>query len=239
MSTAISIKSLSFSYGTQTLFDRFSLDIEEGAFLGIIGPNGGGKSTLLQLIAGLLRPSSGCILLGEQPCHKALSQIAYVPQMTRKKKDFPISLWELVLMGRLSKRPHFASYTDDDRSCCQKLIVEMGLEKVMHNPFSSLSGGQLQRALIARALLSDPKVLLLDEATAHVDVESMQTILGILGRLKGKVTILLVTHTLPIVIEQVSSILCLAEKAELFAPDELCAHVGIGLYHSPMKGGKA
>ena len=190
----IDIKNLSFSYQKQKVLDNINLCVEEGDFLAIIGPNGGGKSTLLKLILGINSVKEGSIkIFGEKP-HKNLQKIGYVPQNTNVNTDFPIKVIEVVLMGHIgTKRPLFG-YAEEEKRCAMGALAQVGMEKFANEKIGSLSGGQRQRVMIARALCAHPKVLILDEPTASIDVDGQKQIYELLKTLNSYITIIVVSH---------------------------------------------
>lgn len=233
----IDFNRVSFSYPGTPVLHQVSFQVRQGEFIGMIGPNGGGKTTLLKLILGFLKPTDGKIrIFGEKAGGHwgALNRLAYVPQSVRFDREFPISVEEVVLSGLISQLPWFGRFRAADRQAAQEAIDYMGLSSVSHNAFGTLSGGQAQRALIARALISKPQLLLLDEPTASVDVQAESDIYSILNQLKGKMTILMVTHDLRAAIEQVDRVLCVQSGVISLKPEEVCKHFAFGLYHMPL-----
>lgn len=235
---AVYLDNLSFAYQDTPVLKEVSCHIKEGEFVGIIGPNGGGKTTLLKLIMGFLKPSSGIIkVFGKAPAI-ARYDMAYVPQTLRFDKQFPISVMELVLSGRLSRLPWFGRYNSNDKKIALDALEKVGLSDFQNSAFGNLSGGQAQRALIARALVSEPKLLLLDEPTASVDSQVEADIYNILKKLTGTMTILMVTHDLKTAIDQVQRVLCVQGGVISLQPQEVCEHFALGLYHPPLINAK-
>lgn len=231
---AVKVEDLSFRYGTELVLDQVNFEIARGDFVGIIGPNGGGKTTLLRILMGFLSPTHGSVkILGTAP-KKAIASIGYVPQRLPFDSQFPISVMEVVLTGRLSLLPWYGCYRASDREAAANALARVDLSTHKNAPFGSLSGGQAQRALIARAIVSKPQILLLDEPTASVDVRAQMTIYEILKSLKSEMTILMVTHDLNAVIEQVQNILCVQGNAFPLSREEVCKHFAFGLYHTPL-----
>lgn len=233
----IAVENLFFSYRTTSVLSRVSFRIEEGEFIGIIGPNGGGKTTLLKLLTGFLKPDSGTIsVFGKTPVLRSGDSIglAYVPQAMRFDKDFPISVEEVVLSGLLSRLPWYGKFQASDRAEAKQALEEVGLADFAQSAFGTLSGGQAQRVLVARALVSRPKILLLDEPTAGVDTQAEADIYAILKKLKGKITILMVTHDLNAAVDHVERILCVQGHVFSLLPREICEHFSLGLYHHPL-----
>lgn len=222
----IEIKDLFFSYDTFPVLKNVELQIHHGEFIGIMGPNGGGKTTLLKLLMGFLTPERGEI--------KTQGKIGYVPQSHHSDRDFPITVEELVLLGALSKTTFWGAYPLEIKKRAALLLDQLGLTGHKNKAFGSLSGGLAQRALLARALLSDPDILLLDEPTANIDAASSAVIYHWLESLKGKKTILLVTHDLKTIIERVDRVLCIQGEVTSLPPKEICEHFALGLYHTPL-----
>jgi zinc transport system ATP-binding protein len=234
----VDIEHLFFSYTyTPVLFD-ISLKVQAGEFIGLIGPNGGGKTTLLKLIMGFLKPSKGKIrVFGESPRSLRVGRslpLAYVPQSIRFDREFPISVLDVVLSGLLSRLPWYGWFHQKERSAAFEALEKVGLEKFYKHPFGTLSGGQAQRVLIARALVSQPQLLLLDEPTASVDSQAEADIYAILKELKGKMTIMMVTHDLRAAIDHVQRVFCVQGNVLSLKPEEVCEHFAIGLYHAPL-----
>lgn len=224
----IELENLCFSYDETHILQKVCLKIRKGEFIGIMGPNGGGKTTLLKLLLGFLSPTSGRI--------KVSGRIGYVPQVQRTDRDFPITVQELILLGALSKTTFWGTYPSEIKEKANALIDLLGLREHKHKVFGSLSGGLAQRALLARALLSDPDLLLLDEPTANIDAASTKVIYEMLEKLKGDKTILVVTHDLKTIIERVDRVLCVQGEVSAFLPKEVCEHFALGLYHTPLIG---
>ncbi len=202
----IEIKNLSFSYQKQNVLENINLCVEEGDFLAIIGPNGGGKSTLLKLILGINSVKEGSInIFGEKP-HKNLDKIGYVPQNTNVNTDFPIKVIEVVLMGHIgTKRPLFG-YAEEEKRCAMGALAQVGMEKFANEKIGSLSGGQRQRVMIARALCAHPKVLILDEPTASIDVDGQKQIYELLKALNSHITIIVVSHDISFIMQYATTV---------------------------------
>jgi zinc transport system ATP-binding protein len=205
----IEIKNLNFGYkGHPSVLENVNVKIKENQIITVVGPNGGGKTTLLKLITGLLRPDSGEILIDGKPCSKYTS-IGYVPQHSHFDGKFPITVYEVVLSGRI--RP-FGYYNKKDKLVADKCIEEVGLNEFKDKAFSALSGGQKQRVLIARALATEAKILLLDEPTSNIDSEIGRNLNSLLKRLGSRMTIILVTHDTGFVTNITDRVLCINRK---------------------------
>ncbi len=209
MSSKIIIDDLSFSYGKNTVLEHINLNIEEHQIITIIGPNGGGKTTLLRLIAGLLIPDKGKILINGYPPQYNFGHIGYVPQHSHFDNKYPITVFEVVLSGLIKP---IGFYSKADKHKTEKMIELVGLESVKNNSFNSLSGGQSQRMLIARALISDADILLLDEPTSNIDSSNEKNLETFLKNISNKMTILIVTHDTGFVSSITDRVFCVNKK---------------------------
>lgn len=234
MTLVVNLEHVFFAYQDIPVLRDVTFQVAAGEFIGIIGPNGGGKTTLLKLLMGFLKPAAGRIqLFGETPPCKQHS-LAYVPQSLRYDRQFPISVLELVLSGRLSRLPWYGRFSKADKTAAQEALEKVHLSQFQDTSFGNLSGGQAQRALIARALVSEPQLLLLDEPTASVDTQAEAEIYHILQKLRSSMTILMVTHDLRTAIDQVERVLCVQGNVLSLKPREVCEHFALGLYHPPL-----
>ncbi len=206
---AVELDDVWAGYQHETILQEVNISIEENEFLAIIGPNGGGKTTFFKVLLGILKPTRGKIrVFGKDPS-KARHLIGYVPQYALFDRQFPIDVWNVVLMGRvghLGTRPFFS---DEDRQMAMESLRMVEMDDLKDRQISRLSGGQMQRVFIARALASGPKLLLLDEPTASVDKRMQESIFELLGRLNKTITIILVTHDVGVVSAYVNKIGCL------------------------------
>jgi zinc transport system ATP-binding protein len=230
---AIEFDGVSFWYrpGVPVLTDA-SFRVDKGSTVCVIGPNGGGKTTLLYLALGLLRPGSGTVrVLGTAP-ESARKQIGYMPQHADFDDNFPVSVREVVLMGRL-RNGLFCRYGRADRDAAAGALEEMGVADLARRPFAALSGGQRQRVLIARALASHPQLLLLDEPTAYVDPAFAEQFYEIVRRLKERLTVVMVSHDLGVVSEGVDSVICVNRRVRVHPTSDLTGEVIQALYGSP------
>lgn len=230
----LEVDNLCFSYHGLSILRQVSFSVAAGEFVGIIGPNGGGKTTLLKAILGFIKPSSGKILIDQKPPINARKHLAYVPQFARYDREFPISVLEVVLSGRLFNLPWYGNYSKKDSELAWKALERVGLTDFANRRFGTLSGGQAQRVLIARALASEPRLLLLDEPTASVDTKSEADIHELLNQLKGTMTIMMVTHDIDAIINDVQRVICVRGESVVLNPKEVCEHFALGLYHKPL-----
>jgi len=218
-SPVIHVDNVSYSYGAENVLSNVSLLVAQGDFVGIIGPNGGGKTTLLRIILGVLRPNQGTVtLLGEAP-ETTRALVGYIPQETSSNKAFPISVFDVVLMGTMGKRGLFHPYSGEDRIRVDAMLKELNIHSLKDKSIGDLSGGQRQKALLARALVSQPKILFLDEPTASIDTRGQDEIYEYLReKNKSGTTVLLVTHNVGAVSSYIKSIACV-NKEVYFHPD--------------------
>jgi zinc transport system ATP-binding protein len=206
---AIAVEDLSFSFGGAPVLQGVNLQVAAGEFMGLVGPNAGGKSTLLRLILGLLEPQVGHIRVLGLPPREARRRLGYVPQHPSFPRDFPISVEQVVLMGRLGVGPRVGWYRAADRAAARKALGEVEAEDLARRRIGTLSGGQLQRVLLARALVGQPEVLILDEPTANIDQRLEGDIFDLLAVLKGRLTILVVSHDIAFISSYVDRVACL------------------------------
>lgn len=231
---AISVKDMTVRYGNTVVLDKVSLEVKNGDFLGIIGPNGGGKTTLLKSILGLIRPTDGTVDFPSVSDKR--KKIGYVPQFVSMNRGFPISVLEVAMSARMSGSLHpFFRYSKADRDAAMKSLERLGLDHLADRRVAGLSGGEFQRLLIARALTLDPEVLLLDEPTASVDPASANTVYGLFKELNGEgVTIVMVTHDTTAISSEVKSIACLNRTLIYHGEPELSEETVGALYGCPI-----
>jgi zinc transport system ATP-binding protein len=181
----------------------------ENDFLGVIGPNGGGKTTLLKTMLGIVRRYRGEVKIMGGPPSEAGKYIGYVPQFTLYERDFPINVWDTVLLGRMSRKKRFENFDKKDREAAEKALNVVNMWGLKNRQIDKLSMGQRQRVFIARALVSEPGILLLDEPTAGVDEPMQMDVYEFLKSLKGGITVVLVSHDIGVVSSYVDKIACL------------------------------
>ncbi|MEZ7934856.1 MAG: ABC transporter ATP-binding protein [Sulfurospirillum sp.] len=206
MQNDIQINHLYFSYDGATVLEDINLSYNKNEFLAIIGPNGGGKSTLLKMMIGLLEPERGEVLLfGEKPLQVS-HEIAYVPQDTIANKDFPIKVMDVVLMGRLSKSKAFATYSKEDREIALRMLERVGMKGFENQKINTLSGGQRQRVFIARALACEAKIMFLDEPTASIDTAGQIDMFKLLKSLNDTVGIVIISHDINVALNYATKV---------------------------------
>ncbi|RBW70531.1 metal ABC transporter ATP-binding protein [Bacillus taeanensis] len=210
----ISIKDLSFHYGNQYVLENINFELPRGAFLGLVGPNGSGKSTLIKNILGILKPHQGSIFLFDVPIQKFKSwdKIGYVSQKANSfNSGFPATVFEVVSMGLYGKIGLFRFLKKDHKQKVYDALQTVGMREYSSRNIGELSGGQQQRVFIARALVSDPELLILDEPTVGIDAKSVKDFYDLLGRLNKEkgLTMLLVTHDVGAVSDKITHVACI------------------------------
>jgi zinc transport system ATP-binding protein len=231
----INLQNLSFAYpNSPPVLENINLSIEKGEFLGIVGPNGGGKTTLLKLILGLLKPTQGIVLIKDSLPQKGREFIGYVPQFANFSRDYPISVMQAILLGRLGKTKRFFGYSKTDYQIADRVMKETYLTELKHRVLNTLSGGQLQRVLIARALACEPEILILDEPTANIDMRVEEDIFDLLKELNQRLTIVVVSHDIGFISSYVSKVACLNKTLICHSTEALTPHLIQNLYANPI-----
>lgn len=203
----IQVRDVTFGYGREVVLEHVDLDIHERDFLAVIGPNGGGKTTLVKVILGLLRPWSGEVVSRVPRGH-----MGYVPQFSTFDRSFPLRVQDVVLMGKLGRRGLLRRYTREDREDVGRILERLKLVDIARAHVAEISGGQLQRVLIARALAGDPAALFLDEPTASIDAESREVLSRVLEELNRRIPVVVVTHDVTSVSPMVGKIACINRR---------------------------
>jgi len=230
---AVELEDVSFFYDGPPVLDKVNLTVEEGEFMGVIGPNGSGKTTLLRLLLGLLRPTVGQVrIFGQTPEH-ARRQIGYVPQKPHLDPDFPIIAEDMVLMGRLGQSRPVGGFRRADYEAAEKALAAVDITSLRRHRFGRLSGGEQRRVLIARALATEPRLLLLDEPTVGVDHRVEHEIYSLLDVLNKQLTIVLVSHDLGCIKEHVRRVACVHESVFCHTPEELTGEVIEAIFGGP------
>ncbi|MEW7979113.1 MAG: ABC transporter ATP-binding protein [Candidatus Sedimenticola endophacoides] len=205
----IELDRLGFSYGEAPVLEEVSLRVLAGEFIGVVGPNAGGKSTLLKLILGLLQPATGKIRVFGRSPGRARWEIGYVPQYPTFQRDFPISVEQTVLMGRLARHGLFGRYRREDMRAAERAMERTEVRELAGRQINTLSGGQLQRVLLARALACEPRMLILDEPTANIDQRLECDIFDLLKGFNRSMSILVVSHDIGFISRYVDRVACL------------------------------
>jgi len=231
----VSIKDIWVHYDGIPILEGISLSVASGDFLGIIGPNGGGKTTLLKVILGLVNPSHGRVyVLGQAP-ERSRHRIGYVPQYNLFDREFPINVRDTVLMGCNGKAGLIRRYSREDKELAQGALKTVGMLSYQKHQIGKLSGGEQQRVFIARALVSRPKLLLLDEPTASVDSSMQIQFYELLVKLKKDMTIIMVSHDISAVSIYVDKIACLNHQLFYHGSKEIEPEVLEATYKCPVQ----
>lgn len=208
-SEVITIRNLFAGYDGFPVLEDITLFVQERDFIGLIGPNGAGKTTLFRVLLGMLPPTSGEVrILGKRP-EQARDQIGYVPQIVQFDSEFPISVWDVVQMGRLGAGNLLQRMSARDREIIEESLRKLDLWDLRKKTIGKLSVGQRQRCYIARALATEPKILLLDEPTESVDPQIHTKIYELLRELNERITIIIISHDLGVISTYVKTIGCL------------------------------
>jgi zinc transport system ATP-binding protein len=225
---AIELHNVSFAYNGATVLQDVNLVVRQCEAVCIVGPNGGGKTTLLKLIVGLLPPRSGEVRVFGRPPRAVRLRLGYMPQRVQHDPQFPATVMDIVLMGRLGRpglRGLFGWQGPDDRRAAVEALEQMGMADLGRRPFASLSGGQRQRVLIARALCCQPDVLLLDEPTANIDTLVEARLFEILREIKRRMTVVVVSHDLGFVSHMVESVVCVNRQVVVHPTSQLTSEL--------------
>jgi len=217
----VEMRDVRFAYNGQPVLAEVNLRVEEGDFIAMIGPNGGGKTTLLKLMLGLLAPQAGWIrLLGRTP-QEMSHRVGYLPQNVHVNTRFPVTVRDVVLMGTLSPERGGARYTREDRLAAQRALARLGMEGFAGRRIGELSGGQRQRVFLARALVTEPAILFLDEPTASIDTQGQADFYRLLQELNQRITIIVVSHDFMAVSRHVKSVACVNRRVHYHHQPEL------------------
>ena len=235
MSAVISFDQVSYAYGHSNVLEDITLEIEEEEFFGVIGPNAAGKSTLLKLMLGMLKPDKGKIsVLGKSP-KQASQNIGYVPQFPSFPRNFPIKVMDVVLLGCMGKSKKMGGFSKRDRDIALESLRVVEIAELANSPIQALSGGQVQRMLIARALASQPEILILDEPTANIDIQAEENIFSLLKKYNDHMTIIVVSHDIAFISGYVNRVGCLNTTLLCHETEVISGKTIEELYGAPVK----
>jgi len=221
----IEIQKLNFSYNSQPVLRDVDLSVSHGDFVAMIGPNGGGKTTLLKLMLGLLKADSGAVRIFNKPPQAVSHRIGYVPQDVHINKNFPISALDVVLMGKLRPGRGWSRHSQQDRQAAINALDQVDMKKFRDQRIGELSGGQKQRVFVARALVTDPELLFLDEPTASIDSKGQHEFYALLKELNKTITILIVSHDLMVISGSIKSVICVNQSLHYHGHAELTSEM--------------
>jgi zinc transport system ATP-binding protein len=230
----IAVRHVWAGYERERVLEDVNLSVYEGDFVGLIGPNGGGKTTLLRVLLGLLLPMRGEVRVLGLPVKEGRQAIGYVPQVIAFDSEFPVSVWDVARMGRVGHRGLLRRYMAEDDAIVADALRQVELFDLRHRPIGDLSGGQRQRVYIARALATQPEILLLDEPTSSVDPQVSSNIYELLRRLNNRVTILLVSHDMSAISSYVKTVGCLNRRLFYHGEQKITAEMLELAYQCPI-----
>jgi zinc transport system ATP-binding protein len=221
----VSMHHITYAYDQKKVLDNVNFEIPRGAFMGLVGPNGGGKTTLIRLLLGLLKPDKGSIKLFNQPIHKfkQWNKIGFVSQKANTfNKGFPATAFEVVSMGLTAKIGYLRFFNKQHKALVLQTLDQVGMLDYAYENVGNLSGGQQQRIFIARSLVNDPELLILDEPTVGVDYENVKRFYDLLHQLNDEIniTLLLVTHDTGTMTEHATDIVCLNQTLHFHGKPE-------------------
>ncbi len=233
--TVIEINNVSFNYGMVPVLEDISLKIYEDEFIGIIGPNASGKSTLLKLILGLLEPDKGVISKYNHEGKDLSNHIGYVPQHSSFPRDFPVTVGEVVMMGHIASLSRLFRYKNKEIELAKQVMQKLEIENIEKRQIGELSGGQLQRVLIARALVCEPEILILDEPTSNVDMRAEEDIFSLLKNYSEHMTVIVVSHDIAFISGYVDRVACLNRTLVCHNTASISGKMIEELYDAPVK----
>lgn len=228
----VDFQGVSFAYGAMAVLSNVNLQIGSGDFLAVLGPNGGGKTTLVKLLLGLLTPNQGRVTVFGLAPNKAQGRVGYVPQQALFNLDFPISVEDCVLMGLLGPTSRGFGVAKKDKLKAEQALNRVGMSGFERTRIGQLSGGQRQRVLIARALVADPKLLVLDEPTSNIDPQGKFCFFKLLDELRADMTIMVVSHDMGVLALQLSSVACVNREL-FFNPAPILTEEMVVLLYGP------
>jgi len=233
----VRLEGVRFAYGRVPVLEDVNLSIAPRETVCLVGPNGGGKTTLLRLVLGLLKPQRGRVEVFGRPPHRTRLRIGYMPQHLSFDPLFPVTALDIVLMGRLGRdglRGRLGWYGRADRTAARRALEAVGMQRRAGRLFAALSGGERQRVLIARALCCEPELLLLDEPTANVDPRFEAQLFDVVKDLKGRMTIVLVSHDLGVVSKWVETVVCVNRRVVVHPTAQLTGRLLQEIYEGEM-----
>lgn len=234
MSKIVEINSIYAGYDDEVVLKDVSLDIFDDDFIGVIGPNGGGKTTLLHVILGLIKPYKGSVIFCDDLRTDRNNKIGYLPQLNKIDKKFPITVKEVVLSGLLYGNKLFTKYSKSDKIRAEQTLERIGISSLQNQAIGELSGGQMQKVLLARAIVSSPRLLILDEPNTFVDNQFEGELYEILKELHKEMAIMIVTHDVGTISSYVKTIACVNQNLH-YHKSNIISEEQLALYNCPIK----
>lgn len=219
MAILLEMQSLSASYGTNIVLEDVNFTVHDNDYIGVIGPNGGGKTTLLKIILGLLKPVSGKLIFNSELINR--TTIGYLPQISTGDLNYPVNVFDIVLSGLMIRKSAFSRMSAGDKIKAEKIIESLGLKEFAQTPLDELSGGQLQRVFLGRAIIGDPKLLLLDEPGNFVDSSFENDFYEHLKEFNKRMAILMVSHDVGTISSHIKSFACVNRKLHYHPSHEI------------------
>jgi len=234
MSKLLELQHVTAGYGNHIALKDADLSIYDQDFIGVIGPNGGGKTTLIKVILGIIKPFQGQIRAFDDTARGFIKNVGYLPQFHRIDQKFPISVLEVVLSGLMKKGRLFSGYSRKQKELARQMLSEMGIAELEKKTVGELSGGQLQRAMLARSIISDPRLLLLDEPNTFVDNKFEGELYDLLKKLNERMAIVLVTHDLGTITSYVKTIACVNREVH-YHKSNVITEKQLSAYNCPIQ----
>lgn len=234
MNPIVELKDITAGYGDEVILKKVNLSIKNDDFIGVIGPNGGGKTTLVKVILGLLKPLSGQVVVHHKENGKGNNAIGYLPQINRTDQKFPITVLDVVLSGLAGSRNIFKRFSKQEVSNARELLSQMGIANLEKKNIGELSGGQMQRVFLCRAIISNPELLILDEPNTFVDNKFESDLYKTLKTLNEKMAIMIVSHDVGTITYYVKTIACVNRELHYHESNKI-SEQQLAAYNCPIQ----